>query len=370
MILTRFLFLAFISTASGFSEQAQLTRGRLYEALYSPSGKLTFSPEVIIPEPSDPTALLLQTAEIVKTSEKLRENGKINSAFLSGTLSSLNRFVKEQEDARGSFPGPVPVIYCAFSGLNENDGDETLSTLAEYGCSGIVTSVCSGNAITSADDLKSNDEDWMKKALDCGVQPIPEVLLNMDNAWEVEDISSIIEVLTEKCGGENGPISIVLTLDAANESLDSDDSEDADELETKLEKMWDNVPKFARSFSKKTPILGSVRVDSLDSLTDYTAKLKSKGFTGAFLRADCVPGFRMNPDLDFVAGFWSAVISNLKSTKSKNFEFRTKTQLEKDVPMEWMNYQKDVMESGALGESSVKANVDDLNTEAGDYKGF
>jgi len=186
----------------------------------------------------------------------------------------------------------------------------------------------------------------------------------MDNAWKVEDISSIVDVLKEKCGGEDGPISVVLTLDAGNNNADSE------ETANDLENMWENVPKFARSFSKKTPILGSVRVDSMDSLTDYSAKLKSKGFTGAFLRADCVPGFRMNPDLDFVGGFWSSVISNLKSTKSKNFEFRTKTKIEKDVPMEWMNYQKDVMESGALGETSTKANVDELNTEGGDYRGF
>jgi len=307
---------------------------------------------------------LLQSSEVVKISEKLRTTGKINTAFLSGSLSSLNSFVREQEDARGSFPGPVPVIYCAFSGLDSSDEDKTLQILSEYGCSGIVTSVCSGSAISSADELKEKDESWMKKALDCGVQPIPEVVLNMDNAWKVEDISSIVDVLKEKCGGEDGPISVVLTLDAGNINADSE------ETANDLENMWENVPKFARSFSKKTPILGSVRVDSMDSLTDYSAKLKSKGFTGAFLRADCVPGFRMNPDLDFVGGFWSSVISNLKSTKSKNFEFRTKTKIEKDVPMEWMNYQKDVMESGALGETSTKANVDELNTEGGDYRGF
>ena len=62
------LFLAILSNAHAFSEQAQLTRGRLYEALRSPSGKLTYSPEIIIPEPSDPTALLLQGNEVKKIS--------------------------------------------------------------------------------------------------------------------------------------------------------------------------------------------------------------------------------------------------------------------------------------------------------------
>jgi len=67
-VFAQLFFLAFASTANGFSEQVQLARGRLHEALYSPSGKLTFSPEIIIPEPSDPTALLLQSSEVVKIS--------------------------------------------------------------------------------------------------------------------------------------------------------------------------------------------------------------------------------------------------------------------------------------------------------------
>jgi hypothetical protein len=43
--------------------------------------------------------------------------------------------------------------------------------------------------------------------------------------------------------------------------------------------------------------------------------------------------------------------------------------LEKDIPMAWYNYQKDVMESGALGGSGAGADPT-LNSDAGDYKGF
>ena len=77
----------------------------------------------------------------------------------------------------------------------------------------------------------------------------------------------------------------------------------------------------------------------------------------------------MNPDLAVVGGFWSAAISDLKSLKSKNFSFRSKVKLSKDVPMEWYNYQKDVMDSGALGMPG-SGGGDGLNPEAGDYKGF
>ena len=49
--------------------------------------------------------------------------------------------------------------------------------------------------------------------------------------------------------------------------------------------------------------------------------------------------------------------------------FRSKVKLSKDVPMEWYNYQKDVMDSGALGMPG-SGGGDGLNPDAGDYKGF
>ena len=57
-----------LSMSTSCNERSELSRGRLKEALYSPSGKLTFSPEIIIPEPTDPTALLLQSSEVAKMS--------------------------------------------------------------------------------------------------------------------------------------------------------------------------------------------------------------------------------------------------------------------------------------------------------------
>jgi len=88
-------------------------------------------------------------------------------------------------------------------------------------------------------------------------------------------------------------------------------------------------------------------------------------------RSECVPGYRMNPDLQFVSGFWTAAISDIKSTKSKSFNFRSKIDQgfkDRDLPMEWYNYQKDVMDSGSLGESiPTPGNV---NTGNGDFVGF
>jgi len=96
---------------------------------------------------------------------------------------------------------------------------------------------------------------------------------------------------------------------------------------------------------------------------------KEFGYTGTVLRCDCIPGIRMNPDLDLVGGFWSAAIGDLKSTRSKTFNFRSKVPLDKDVPMEWFNYQKDIMDSGALG-GPDDAGVSSLEQSNGDYQGF
>merc|ERR1719437_378021 len=82
-------------------ESAQISRSRLSSVLSSLSGKLTLSPEIIIPEPSDPTALLLQNDKITKLSESIRTKAKANAAFVSAsTISSLQTFILEQEESR------------------------------------------------------------------------------------------------------------------------------------------------------------------------------------------------------------------------------------------------------------------------------
>lgn len=313
-------------------------------------------------------------------------------------MTSLYQVTNEQDEALGSFPGPIPVIYCATSSDDLTD-EELWSDLAGNGCSGIFVTCNDGNSISCVDDF-SAEEAWMKKALNVGIQPIPEIVLKMDKKWEEGDIDSILNLLADKCGHSECPVGIVLTLDTSHidevenedpvEEEEEDDDDDGfkmidpndigkekedvsasttnDNVE-KMNEVWENFPKLSRAIKKRSSILGSVRVDG-SQLRDYTAQLKSKGFSGAFLRADCVPGFRLNPDLEFVGKFWTSVIADLKSTRSKSFGFRSKVALEKDIPMEWLNYQQDVMESGALGSTSAAAAAEGLDTENGDFVGF
>jgi hypothetical protein len=60
----------------------EMARAKLQQALSSPSKKLTISPEIIIPEPTDPTALLLQSTQITKMSQSLRMKAKANAVYI------------------------------------------------------------------------------------------------------------------------------------------------------------------------------------------------------------------------------------------------------------------------------------------------
>ena len=345
------LFLLCISHVQALSsEAASLTRGRVLESLASPSGKLTISPEIVIPDPSEPTAILLQADAIKTLSERVRTS-KGNSAWVSGSLSAIRTFCTEQENARGNFPGPLPVIYC-----NANTAGESLTPeeLVEAGASGIVVPLFGGSELESVDQI-SADNDWVtacQTALDCGIQPIPEVVLGdaMAVSMSEEDVEKLVEAVSTAAGSD--PVSLLLTMNPAD---------DEQELVS--------LPSIPKALGKKIPIMGSVRMTAgAGRLGSETQRFKEKGFTGVILRSDCLPGFRMNPDLDVVGVFWNGVIGDLKSTRSKNFQFNSRNNMEKHAGLEWANYQQDVIESGALGDPNDAYSV--VDSGAGEYKGF
>jgi len=310
--------------------------------------------------------LLLQATEVQKLSGQVRK-AKANSAWIAGSMNALRSFTTEQEEARGYFPGPLPVVYCGtVSGEAVCDAD-TLAQLADAGASGVLIPMMDGNLISSVADLAdATDETFtsaVETSLSCGLQPIPEVMISPADIWGEDDVTSLVEAVTEKCGGVE-PVAVVFSFVAIEEEEKEEEDSETEDKETGL-----GLPQISKELKKRVPILGSVRVLAGDNrMSGYASALQSAGFTGSLLRCDCVPGFRMNPDLDFVGGFWSMAISELKSTKSKTFGFRTKFALARDVPMEWFNYQKDVMESGALGDNSAKAG--DLDLSNGDFAGF
>lgn len=334
---------------SSVADRSQLARSRLQEALSSPSGKLTLSPEIIIPDPTEPTAILLQTSAIQALSETIR-TCKANAAFIDGSTTAVNTFLTEQEKARGSFPGPVPVVYCSGDCT-----DEELEQLSQAGAAGL--------SVTMTLDSLGDYVEICKRALDNGLQPIPEVIISQETAesWTEEDVTSLVETLTSTFDME--PVSVLLTVEpssspSSESSNDEDEDEDDDQQQVAL-------PPVSKELSKKLPILGSVNVPG--EIAAETARFKEAGYTGSVLRASCLPTFR-TPDLEPVARFWGACISDLKSTRSKSFSFRAKNKMEKSVMNEWAKYSQDVVESGAIGD--LGADAGEVDSEAGEYKGF
>ena len=350
------------------SSRAQTARSRLTEAFRSPSKKLTYHPELVLPEPSDPTALLLRASEVTKLSGVVRTKAKANAVFVEGTVDALTPMGKEQENARGNFPGPVPIVY---SLVDQDSLGSTLEQLSSVdGVEGVLLPFFGGKEIDSVDsfmDVASGSgalADNCGAIWEAGLQPIPEIVLSPESEWSEDDVVRLVDAVKDTCGGLD-PVSIVFTNGEAadnEETTDTDNDDDDDEPST---------PKISipSSISKRLSFIASVRATAGGGrMNAATSQLSSCNFNGAFLRADCVPGYRLNPDLNVVGGFWSAAIGDLKSLKSKSFSFRSKVKLEKDVPMEWMNYQKDIMDSGALG--GAGGGGGDLNPDAGDYKGF
>lgn len=349
------------------SPRAQMARSRLSEAFRTPSKKLSFHPELILPEPIDPTALLLRSTEVSKLSQIMRTKAKANALFVEGTIDALTPMGKEQESARGSFPSPLPLIY-RHPDDDENALKANLERLRNVdGLEGILILFFGGKAIDSISSYTEESKNHPNLAEKCrtiwdaGFQPIPEVTLSPGMTWTEEDVIRLVNAVKDSCGGID-PLSIVFTnahSDQVADEVNKDDNSGPSTPDI-------TIP---TSILKRLTFIGSVRTTAGDGrMNAATSQLSSCNFHGAYLRADCVPGYRLNPDLNVVGGFWGAAISDMKSLKSKTFNFRSKVKLEKDVPMAWYNYQKDIMDSGALG--GPVGGGGELNPDTGDYKGF
>ena len=312
----------------------------------SPSGKLTYAPELVIPDPKDPTAILLLSNAVQTLSERIRSAGS-NSAFVDGSIAALRTFCNEQAQAEGNFPGPVAVIYCgkeADYAEIQNAGAQAVLVEGEIDC-------WTGN---------SGDDAFRQKCQDvtsAGLEPIPEILLG-----EAEvNMDTLLESIEKSMGQK--PRALVLSPPAVAFGDEDEDDDNAEVIEPPT------LPTISRELTKEVPVLGSIRtVAGEGRLSLECNRFKDAGFNGVLLRSDCVPGFRLQPDLEIVSSFWQAVIADLKSTRSKSFGFRSKNNMDVSAATKWGNYQQNIMDSGALGDPDD--NVSMMDAANGDYKGF
>ena len=360
-----------LSSSSSADSAAAAARQKLSTAWSSPSGKLTHSPELVIPEPRDPTAILLLSNAVQTLSERIR-GCKTNVAFVQGSVTALQTFCNEQAASMGGFPGPVPVVYCSTSANNN------LDEVAEAGADGVLVQVCGGNALQSVSDLTekyADRQEWIETcqaAVAAGLQPVPEITLAPDAEWTPDDVESAVSHVIESMGMD--PVSLVWTINAPVSDDDDDDDDNNNKPDDEAQQQASSsspvpIPTVPSELGRKIPFLGSVRVTAGDNrLSAESQRFKDAGFAGTFLRSDCVPGFRLQPDLEIVGRFWAACVSDLKSTRSKSFGFRAKNNMEKNAMTQWSNYQQNVIESGALGDPAESYSI--VDEAAGEYKGF
>lgn len=225
------------------------------------------------------------------------------------------------------------------------------------------------SAITSLDDISEGGdaEQYYKIYTEAGLEPIPEVLL--DESFAVEcNVEELVDIIAKQfCGGEE-PAAVLVTVNT-EVPLPSAKAADDESSDNEIDLPLPSVP---RALKKRVPILGSMKC-AAQQVSKCAGKHKDAGFTGSVLRAECVPGGgRMNPDLKFVGDFWTYIVSDLKSVRSKSFGFRSKTDnlnVGDNVPGEWAKYQEDVISSGALGSKTIEQDPS-FKSDDGTYRGF
>lgn len=227
------------------NNRSDLARTKLVAALSSPSGKLTLSPEVIIPEPKDATSILLLTNAVQTLSERVRSCNS-NVAFVRGSIEALRTFTNEQSSALGNFPGPIPTVYCSSNKLEA----QNLKEIVEAGADGLLLEMCNG-------EVEALDQSWVdlwKASIAAGLQPIPEVAIgeSIGASWGDSELNSLVSTLTDALGTE--PAVIVLTINPSSDGIDVDEGRQL------------HIPSIPKSLSKRIPILGSLRVPAGESI--------------------------------------------------------------------------------------------------------
>jgi hypothetical protein len=195
---------------------------------------------------------------------------------------------------------------------------------------------------------------------------IPELRVAHGDEIDVNHVVKCIENVLSK-----GPAAIVLTYAGPPkvDASDDDDDDNDDRSATADVAASAPLPIVSKETTRRIPVLCSVRAEAGENrLADAADQVKAAGYSGAFLRSECLPGFRLQLDMEILSSFWQACISDLKSTRSKSFSFRAKNNMEVSAATKWGNYQKNVLESGALGDPNDSYSV--VDSAAGEYKGF
>ena len=396
------LFLPYTVRSLASLRTVDESRQRFASSFRSPSGKLTYVPELVLPETTDATGLLLHSNAVQTLSKRLRAC-QAHAALVKASLPTLQLLVQEQESARGAVPGPVPLICsyeavvtaAAVDGFGDGDGNgdlqssgvqDVMARIAAAGVDGVLVTANNDGRSLALTDLpaKTGDDgdplasdapfvEACRAALEYGLQPIPELVFaavaegsteRQDSDVNIDDVTHWIDAVARILGTD--PVCVVVTMQPPPVATEEEDTV-AGSTPASMD-----YPRVSKKLGRRCPVVGSVRSPAGDNrIGCATAALKEAGYTCALLRNECVP-VGSSPgrtlDLEVVGQFWASCIDDLRSVKSKSFAFRSKNNLEKKAATVWSNYQSNVIESGALGDPNESYSV--VDSAAGDYQGF
>lgn len=306
---------------------------------------VTYAP----PPPTDATQVILQTSDLPKSSHLLRTQGKSKYIVVPGQTVKREEgwevdfkgFLNEQATMapRGTLPEATRVFLDVTG--DPTLWDDKVPDLASAGLTGVLV----------------DNPAELAKAADLGLAAMYR--LNDHNHADGIDVSKHLSDLPST---STSAIALVVLP-----GYDEDFYQDAEESASSPPPPILKKPKAEHSEIPCCIELGVPAGEGL--LQSASRKLGSMGYDSILMLPSVVPP-TVPPTASGLASFWCSALAALSSPRSQAFGgFRSKVSLEKDVPMEWMKYQKDIMASGALGKVGAKEN-DDVDTLRGDYQGF
>lgn len=265
-------------------------------------------------------------------SQVLREAG-VSCIAVRGRGSLIEHICNEQAEARGMFPGPVPVMYIPAPGETVQEG---IADLAKAGVSGVMISQTIG-----AEGVP----------LDQAVAALAAEAAAVHSA----DLQAIVEIIVDAAAGEDDSLVPKVLGD----------------IQSKVRA--DGVVVSASAGPLMPPptsmevemVVGGVRAP-WNTIRSACDEMHAMGYSGALLRSECMPLAARR--IEDWGDFWKNIVMNVRSAKSKTLTIMVGQQQEKDAMQAYVEKVKSSGQFDNLGKGESLGG--DFDSSRGDFVGF
>ncbi|GMH63079.1 hypothetical protein TrST_g12371 [Triparma strigata] len=352
------------STVTSFRQVTDMARNTLTPPGRRGKGKLSIGVELSPPIPQNPSEVIILVSQLVTSSRLLRESGKCKWCVIphdavsgeNGWEVDVQPFLTEQME--NAPPGNIPEATMVFLSYPKPDfWSEKAPRLKSLGLAGVITSSHSDFSSCISSDLSI----------------VYDVGEDMTSS-ETLDFSSVLDGLPEVSGLKPSEYlaGIILPPSASYDEVHPEISGDVGDVTDANVSL---MPKPTGAYSSIPVIQSTSTIAGSGRLGKTCRVISSRGYPSCLLTHSVSPKSQRS-ELEKLATFWTLALQSLSRKTSDKFGgFRSKIAigLKDDVPMQWYNYQKSIMEDGSLGQSThgeVGGGGDPLDTDNGDYMGF